>query len=189
MQAMAAGTVDSSARSRGGRSATRPSARRLREVPVGALATLKIPADWASGVYLGKLTAEREGLQSYVIFIVRDDRKGDFLFQCSDTTWHAYNRWPGHSRSTTTARELVLGPGRRCELRPALRKVLPDPRCPALVGSGEFFLWEFPLAYWMEQQGYDVTYISNIDTTADPEGLLRAKGFFRSATMNTTASR
>ncbi len=45
------------------------------------------------------------------------------------------------------------------------------------VGSGEFLLWEFPLAYWMEQQGYDVTYISNLDTHADPAGLRRAKGW------------
>jgi len=29
-----------------------------------------------------------------VIFIVRDDRKADLIFQCSDTTWQAYNRWP-----------------------------------------------------------------------------------------------
>ena len=40
--------------------------------------------------------SQREGLQSYVIFIVRDDRACDFLFQCSDTTWAAYNRWPDH---------------------------------------------------------------------------------------------
>ena len=54
----------------------------------------EIPDDWLSGVYLGKLTAEKENIQSYVIFIVRDDRPCDFLFQCSDLTWSAYNRWP-----------------------------------------------------------------------------------------------
>ena len=40
---------------------------------------------------------------------------------------------------------------------------------PLSVGSGEFLLWEFPLAYWMEQHGYDVTYISNLDTHSDPD--------------------
>ena len=54
---------------------------RLRECAWEPCATLTIPDDWTSGVYLGKLTAEREGLQSYVIFVVRDDRKADFLFQ------------------------------------------------------------------------------------------------------------
>ncbi|MBN9270691.1 MAG: hypothetical protein J0J15_10675, partial [Mesorhizobium sp.] len=48
---------------------------------------------------------------------------------------------------------------------------------PLSVGSGEWLLWEFPLAYWMEERGYDVTYISNIDTHLDPAGLRRAKGW------------
>jgi hypothetical protein len=48
---------------------------------------------------------------------------------------------------------------------------------PLSLGSGEFLLWEHPLAFWMEKEGYDVTYISNLDTHADAEGLLRAKGF------------
>ncbi|MCS5604627.1 MAG: twin-arginine translocation signal domain-containing protein, partial [Alphaproteobacteria bacterium] len=39
----------------------------------------EIPKDWLSGVYLGKLTAEKTGIQSYVIFIVRDDRPCDLL--------------------------------------------------------------------------------------------------------------
>src|SRR4029453_18498377 len=37
--------------------------------------------------------------------------------------------------------------------------------------------WEFPLAFWMEQHGYDVSYISNIDTHACPQRLLKAKAF------------
>jgi hypothetical protein len=43
-----------------------------------ALATeLTVPSDWVSGVYLGKLTAANDGTQSYLIFIVRDDRMPD----------------------------------------------------------------------------------------------------------------
>jgi hypothetical protein len=38
---------------------------------------LPIPADWPSGVYLGKITTEREGYQSYLIWVVRDDRHAD----------------------------------------------------------------------------------------------------------------
>jgi len=47
---------------------------------------------------------------------------------------------------------------------------------PLSIGSGEFFLWEFPLCFCLEQHGYDVTYISNLDTHNDPKNLLRAKG-------------
>lgn len=48
---------------------------------------------------------------------------------------------------------------------------------PLSTGSGEWFLWEYPFAYWLEAQGFDVTYISNLDTHTDPAGLCRAKGF------------
>ena len=41
---------------------------------------------------------------------------------------------------------------------------------PLSQGSGEFLMWEFPLAYWMEKEGYDVSYISNVDTHADAAG-------------------
>ena len=41
-----------------------------------------------------KLSAAKHRYQSYFIFIVRDDRPADFLFQCSDNTWQAYNKWP-----------------------------------------------------------------------------------------------
>jgi len=68
--------------------------RRLRECAWDACQTLTIPNDWVSGVYLCKLTAENSDLQSYITFLVKDNRKTDFLFQCSDTTWNAYNRWP-----------------------------------------------------------------------------------------------
>lgn len=151
---------------------------RLRECQWESCTSLKIPKDWLSGVYLGKLTAEREAWQSYVIFIVRDDRRADFIFQCSDTTWQAYNRWPSQFSLYDDGKKVwYWGPdvdisfdrpyGKYCQILDA----------PLSTGSGEWFLWEFPLAYWMESLGYDVTYISNLDTHADPRGLLRAKGF------------
>ena len=48
---------------------------------------------------------------------------------------------------------------------------------PSSVGSGEFFLWEFPFSYWIKQQGYDVSYISNMDTHRHGPRLQRTKGF------------
>jgi len=47
---------------------------RLPRLPLGEGDEIVLPKDWPSGVYLGKLTAQRGGVQSYVIFIVRDDR-------------------------------------------------------------------------------------------------------------------
>jgi hypothetical protein len=153
---------------------------RLRECDWATAATLTIPDDWPSGVYLGKLTEAREGLQSYLIFVVRDARRCDFLFQCSDTTWAAYNRWPDFWSlydEGTPPHNWYTGPGVAVSFdRPYARyRQIFD--APLSQGSGEFLLWEYPLAFWMEQHGYDVSYISNIDTHANAEGLLRARAF------------
>ena len=152
--------------------------KRLRECAWAACTTITIPADWTSGVYLGKLTAERERLQSYVVFVVRDDRKADFLFQVSDTTWNAYNRWPSQFSLYDDGKKVwYWGPNVQTSFDRPYGKYCQILDAPLSVGSGEFLLWEFPLAYWMEQHGYDVTYISNLDTHADPDGLARAKGW------------
>jgi hypothetical protein len=141
---------------------------------------LEIPDNWPSGVYLGKMTAARSGIQSYVVFIVRDDRPCDFLFQCSDLTWSAYNRWPmDYSIYTEHENWTSIGvpSGTVSFDRPYGLFTHPVNKLKKSGGSGEYLPWEFPLAYWMEKHGYDVSYISNVDTHTDPVGLLRTKGF------------
>ncbi len=154
---------------------------RLRECRWDTAASLTIPADWTSGVYLGKLTEERQKLQSYVIVIVRDERKCDFLFQCSDTTWAAYNHWPDfwslYDDPDVSGHNWYTGPGVRVSFDRPYGKYRQIFDAPLSQGSGEFLLWEFPLAFWMEQHGYDVSYISNLDTHTDAAGLRRAKAF------------
>ena len=151
---------------------------RLRECRWEPATTIAIPRGWPSGVYLGKLTAEKEKLQSYVVFIVRDDRACDLLFQCSDTTWSAYNRWPSQfSLYDDGKKQWYWGPGVRVSWDRPYGKYCQILDAPLSQGSGEFLLWEFPLAFWMERHGYDVSYTSNVDTHADGRGLLRAKGW------------
>lgn len=153
-------------------------AKRLRHCDWSACGSLKIPADFVSGVYLGKLTAEREGWQSYLVFIVRDDRPADFLFQCSDFTWQAYNRWPNQfSLYDDGTHPWYWGGGVQVGFHRPYGKYCQILDAPLSTGSGEIFLWEYPFLYWMESLGYDVTYISNLDTHEDAAGLLRGKGF------------
>lgn len=152
--------------------------KRVRDCQWEPCAELRIPEDWLSGVYLGKLTAQLDGTQSYVIFIVRDARRADFLFQCSDNTWQAYNRWPSQFSLYDNGKEQwYWGGGVQVSYNRPYGKYCQILDAPLSTGSGEWLLWEFPLAYWMEEQGYDVTYISNLDTHRDAAGLLRAKGF------------
>ena len=153
---------------------------RLRECKWEASATIKIPIDWPSGVYLGRLTTvtdtEQEPYwQSYVIFIVRDTRRADILLQCSDNTWQAYNSWPGgyslySDPRGTHARDVTASFDRPYAM---YSQIYDNPQS---VGSSEWLCFEFPLAYWLEQQGYDVTYCSNSDCL-DASQVTRCKAF------------
>ena len=152
--------------------------RRLRNCRWESSYELTIPDDWLSGVYVGKLTESDQGIQSYVIFVVRDRREAGLVYQCSDHTWQAYNRWPsqfslyddGDSRWHWGERSEVSFNrpyGKYCQIVDA----------PLSTGSGEFFLWEFPFVHWMERHGYDVTYVSNTDLHRDGSTPLRGRGF------------
>lgn len=160
-----------------------PNERTLHECRWEPTTELTIPADWPSGVYLGRLTTLPEGgkrayWQSYVIFIVRDERPADVLFQCSDNTWQAYNGWP-YKSSLYTHPKGGQGPWADVSFdRPYGREaqysgIVNDPLS---VGSGGYLTFEFPLAYWLEQQGCNVSYCSNSDLLT-PDRALKCKAF------------
>jgi hypothetical protein len=154
--------------------------RRLRECKWQPSAELTIPASWPSGVYLGRLTTLPERAtepywQSYVVFIVRDERPADILFQCSDNTWQAYNRWPD-GYSVYTNPKGAEGPWSDVSFDRPYGKYVQIYDNPQSVGSGEWLCFEFPLAYWLEQHGYDVSYCSNSDLL-NPERGRRCKAF------------
>jgi hypothetical protein len=154
-----------------------PGLKNLHECHWEATTSITIPEDWLSGVYLGRLSTLSENeepyWQSYIIFIVRDQRPADILFQCSDNTWQAYNRWPSKF-SIYTHPKGNQGPwadvsfdrpyGREAQFK----SIVDDP---LTMGSGEFLPLEFPLAYWLEQHGYDVAYCSNSDLMTPDRGL------------------
>ncbi len=161
----------------------KPDDRRLIECHWETSTTLTIPADWPSGVYLGRLTTivdenKTPYWQSYVVFIVRDQRPADILFQCSDNTWQAYNRWPNNYSVYTHPRD-NQGPWSDGGFdRPYGREAQHEGivNDPLTIGSGEFLPFEFPLAYWLEREGYDVAYCSNSDMIT-PERGLKCKAF------------
>lgn len=149
---------------------------RIRECRWSSCHSLEIPADWRSGVYLGKLSLLNDRWQSYIVFIVRDERPADIVFQCSDNTWQAYNRWPDNFALYNDAEsEWALKPDIRVSYDRPYGKYCQIFDAPLSQGSGEFLLWEFPAAYWLEREGYDVTYCSNTDVHRDVKTLTRAK--------------
>ncbi|MEH2468877.1 hypothetical protein V1284_000321 [Nitrobacteraceae bacterium AZCC 2299] len=137
-------------------------------------ASWNIPADAVSGVYFAKLTRlDAHGGANMIPFIVRDDENAsDITFQTSDTTWQAYNSWGGYNfYGGVNGRD-----GRAYAVSYNRPIVTRDGGFSA--GPQDFiFGVEYPAIRWLEQNGYDVNYISGIDTARSGAQLLNSKVF------------
>ena len=130
------------------------------------------PTDWMSGIYLAKLTAGTSGKQQYIIFAVRDDaRLSDLIMVQPVNTYQAYNVWGGKSLYGTIAS--------RGDTANAAHKVSFDRPYYGDYGDGaaDFFDWEHGMIRWLEGEGYDVAYATNVDLDADPNLLVGHKAY------------
>jgi hypothetical protein len=125
---------------------------------------LQIPGDWVSGYYyaLLRITRGRDaGARGYVPFIVVEPaRRSQILVQVPVNTWQAYNPWGGKS----------LYPFNSTDLAPSVRVSFDRPL--AYTAQGPFD-WEYNLVRFLEHEGYDVTYQTDLDTDRHPESLLQ----------------
>ncbi len=134
-------------------------------------ASWAVPADAVSGIYFAKLQREDKASEgSHVLFVVRDDDgHSDLLVQTSDATWQAYNRFGGNS--------LYVGgpgvnPGRAYKVsynRPlTVRGDVPE---------DSPFNAEYPMVRWLERNGYDVSYTTDVDSDRRGAELLEHRAF------------
>ncbi|OSJ06813.1 DUF4082 domain-containing protein [Bradyrhizobium canariense] len=127
-----------------------------------------IPSTAVSGVYFAKLTTDTGDDENMIPFIVRNDgTTSGILFQTSDQTWEAYNPWGGYN--------LYQGPNGKDDRAYAVsyNRPIAMNSTSNLAGPADFlFGEEYAAIYWLEQNGYDVSYISGIDAATSP-GLLR----------------
>ena len=143
---------------------------------------LDIPVDpdptvWMSGVYYVKLTGS-SGRQQYIHFVVRDDgRAANLLLAEAVTTAQAYNVWGGKSLYGTIAN--------RGDTANAADKVSFDRPYygDETYGAGnfsdqnDFAVYEWGMVQFLEQNGYDVSYATNLDVDRDANLLLSHKAF------------
>ena len=137
---------------------------------------LTVPSTWTSGVYLARLTNERS-YWSYVPFVVRDDaRRSDLLLAQSVTTYQAYNNYPNDGQ---TGKALYstrsYGANTMSDTKRAVKVSFDRPYTG--MGAGVFWTKEYVFIGWLERNGYDVSYATNVDTHDRPSMLLRHKGF------------
>lgn len=128
--------------------------------------TLNIPTNWVSGVYVAALVGNTTQEGQYIPFVVRDvNRSSDYLFQSSTTTWQAFNNWGGKSLY-----------GYNCGSQPSRKISFSRPYADD-AGLGSLNGWEINMLRFMEREGYDVTYQSNMDTHSGNGGLLTTKPY------------
>ncbi len=135
-------------------------------------ASWAVPSNATSGVYFAKVVRDDTQGASHIVFIVRNDSGvADIVFQTSDTTWQAYNNYGGNS--------LYQGgpgtnPGR------AFKVSYNRPFNTREVDSGQDWLFnsEYPMIRWLESNGYNVTYISGVDTDRNANLVTSRKVFF-----------
>ncbi len=119
------------------------------------------PTNWASGVYIAKLTGLTSGYQSRIIFVVRDDSSTSaYVFQSSVNTYQAYNAWGGKSLYPYNSS------GGIAATKVSFNRPYDDGR-----GAGQFFAYEINMLRFLEREGYDVSYISDVDLHENPSVL------------------
>jgi hypothetical protein len=122
--------------------------------------TVRVGGRWTSGYYLAEPRLP-DGTVTRIPFIVRaalGSRPTPMLVQASVNTWEAYNRWGGRSLYVN---QTGVGDNHVSFSRPFFPK-----------DQGPLD-WEVHLVRFLERNGFDVSYTTDVDTDARPAELLR----------------
>lgn len=129
--------------------------------------TWKLGADIPSGVYVafpnGTDTHHHSIYGGYIPFIVKASKannKADLLFKTADLTWVAYNKFGGWNIYGGNGSKVFSSRAYKASYNRPFENRLTYP-----VGQWHNFVFhtEFPMLYWLEKHGYDVTYVSSGD--------------------------
>ncbi len=115
-----------------------------------------VPPNATSGIYFAHVIRTDTGGSSHIFFIVRNDAShSDILFKTADATWQAYNSYSANfygcnGQTSQSCRAFKVSYNR-----------------PFYTRSYEPETWifnaEYPMVRWLEANGYDVTYFTDVD--------------------------
>ena len=148
-------------------------------------ASWAVPSTAVSGLYMALLTRDDVKPTSQAIgvsqipFVVRNDSStSTMVVQTSDETWQAYNNYGGNSLYSCT---VSCPPGNPLGYKAAFKVSYNRPYLFANNNEPNFYPYtEYPMIFFLEQNGYDVSYISGLDTSTKPSLLLNHKVFMSS---------
>jgi hypothetical protein len=139
-------------------------------------------SSWVSGIYIVKLTAIQgvnNGKQSYIIFAVRDDqRHSDLILQQAVTTYQAYNTWSSNfdPNDSSTFISLYTTPAalKVSFNRPYSNLNNEGPGSSGLLNGLDGY--EYSMIRFLEREGYDVSYATDLDAHERGDLFLNHKG-------------
>src|SRR5215831_1432501 len=138
----------------------------------GESAHWDVPADAVSGIYIARLVRTDTLGASHMVFVVRDDeRHAPILFQTSDTTWEAYNRYGGNSLYTGS------GPGTNPSRAYKVSYNRPYGNRGATPEDWVFNA-EYPMVRWLESNGYNLSYFTGVDADRRGSEILNHQVYF-----------
>jgi hypothetical protein len=122
-----------------------------------------VPSTAVSGVYAAHLVRDDNGGDSLIEFVVRNDSShAAVVYQTADATREAYNQYGGNSMYVCT---VACPPGNPLVYKAAYKISFNRPNTAASIGGEySFFGAEFQMVEFLEANGYDVSYISGVDT-------------------------
>ncbi|HKV00925.1 MAG TPA: fibronectin type III domain-containing protein, partial [Ktedonobacteraceae bacterium] len=151
-------------------------------------------ADWTSGIYLALLTTNQVQYptgcgpsgtlpcdpdhQSYIIFVIREDgRASQVIYQQPVATYEAYNNYPDDGQTGKSLYDSgSYGPLTGIGTQRAVKVSFDRPYTYTdHTGAGDFLHWEIYFIRWLERNGYDVTYSTDVDTHVAGASLLQHK--------------
>ena len=147
----------------------------------GVSATWTVPSTAVSGVYVAHLVRNDTGGDSLIPFVVRDDSShSNVVLQTSDATWQAYNNYGGNSLYKCTAL-CPAGNPRAYKAAYAVSYNRPWDGSFATDGGTSYFWYaEYQMARFLEENGYDTSYVAQSDLDQNPTLLENHKMFVSS---------
>lgn len=137
-------------------------------------ATWVVPPDATSGIYFANLVRDDGHGKSRIPFVVRDDSsRSDILFKTADATWQAYNFYgtPEHPLNGQSLYDDIGRANRAVEVsynRPLINGDY------AGITINSFFFSEYPMVRFLEKNGYDVSYFTDVDCDRLGPGYIEA---------------
>ncbi|MEA2478309.1 MAG: hypothetical protein QOJ07_231 [Thermoleophilaceae bacterium] len=131
--------------------------------------SFRVGGDWVSGYYQAvlRITAgPSAGGVGRVPVIVREGarRRAEILLQAPVNAWQAYNRWGGRSLYES------IDPAGKPAVKVSFDRPLAEDHA---LRPTRPWTHELQTMRWLERQGYDVAYSTDVDTDRHPAELLR----------------